>query len=355
MAYKRSLPAETLARIEAEIRLQLPGSDPQLRYSAERIMARLLAMASYEIDGYIDWCHKQILPTTCDVDMLPVHAFFWDIPRNNASIATGSITFNGTDGSVIAAGTSLRRQDGQEYTLNADVTIASGTGTGTVTASTEGAIGNAAAATTLSLVSPVPGVQSAATSSTGFSGGVDIEDPESWRARIVERVQRPPHGGNHDDYVAWAKKITGVTRVWVYPNQLGRGSVYILFVMDEKTGTIIPSPTEVEAVQDYIDLPTVRPVTADVTVAAPTPVEVDFTINISPNSAAVRNAIETELADLIRRESVPGGTLLLSHIREVISAAAGEADHVLVSPSANITRSFAQISVIGDVTFGAIP
>ncbi|MDX2094370.1 MAG: baseplate J/gp47 family protein [Alphaproteobacteria bacterium] len=355
MPYRRSLPAETLARLEAEIRLQLPGADPQLRYSAERVLARVIAMASYEMEGYIEYVSRQILPTTCDPDFLPVHAYLWNVPQRAASFAVGQAAFTGTNGVTVPAGTSLRRQDGQEYTLDADAITAGGAAIGSITAVTAGAAGNAPSATQLTLTSPVAGIQSAATVVTpGASGGVDIEDVEVWRERIVARIQRPPHGGNHADYEAWAKEVAGVTRVWVYPNRLGRGSVYLLFVMDEKEETIIPSPVEVETVNNYINLPSIRPVTADVTVAAPTPVAVDFTINISPNSVVVQNAIAIELADLIRRESTPGGTLLLSHIHEAISVAAGEVDHVLVMPSANISRAFGEISVVGNITFGSI-
>jgi uncharacterized phage protein gp47/JayE len=352
MPYNRSLPAETLARLEAEIRLALPGADPQLRFSMEYVLARVVAMASYEMDGYIEYVMRQILPTTCDVEFLPLHGFFWSIPQLEAQRAVGPVEFSGTDSTVIPAGTAMLIDD-LEFTLDADVTIASGTGEGTVTAELEGAAGNKSEGAELTLVSPIAGIQSAVTILTpGLSGGVDIENPEAWRARIVERVQTPPHGGNEADYHTWAKAVPGVSRVWVYPNQLGRGSVYLLFVMDEKPATIIPTPTEVGFVQDYIDIK--RPVTADVTVAAPTPVEVDFEINLSPNTAAVRAAVTAELADLIRRESTPGGTLLLSHIREAISVATGETDHALVNPSANVTRTFGEISVVGDITFGAL-
>jgi uncharacterized phage protein gp47/JayE len=133
---------------------------------------------------------------------------------------------------------------------------------------------------------------------------------------------------------------------------LGLGSVYLLFVMDEKEGSIIPSPLEVAEVQSHID--NVRPVTADVTVAAPTAVPLNLSIQINPNSIAVQQAIAAELADLIRRESVPGGTLLLSHIREAISVAAGEADHILLSPSANVARAFGEITTLGTITFAGI-
>lgn len=143
-----------------------------------------------------------------------------------------------------------------------------------------------------------------------------------------------------------------MTRPWIYPNQLGRGSVYILFVMDGKEDTIIPTETEIDTVQDYLNIK--RPVTADVTVSAPVPVAVDFTVNISPNTQAVRDAITAELEALIRRESIPGGILLRSHLSEAISTAAGENDHALVSPAANVERLFGEISVIGTITFGGM-
>lgn len=360
MSYNRSTPAQTLARIEAETRIELPGSNPQLRFSPERVNARIVAAASYELDGHIDYKSRQMFVSTCDVEYLPLHARDWRVPRNLASASTGQVQFAGSDDAVITAGTILTRSDGQEYTLAEEVTISGGVGVGTVNATEAGAAGNAAAASSLTLSSPVPYVQSVVTVlAPGLSGGVDIENPESWRARILARKQKVAQGGNDDDYERWCKEVSGVTRVWVHPHQLGLGSVYLLFVMDEKEGTIIPTPAEVATAQAHID--EVRPTTADVVVAAPTPVAVNFVINLSPNNAAVRAAVTAELQDLVRRESTPGGTvtnpggtLLLSRIREAISVAAGEEDHELVSPSANVVRAFGEISVIGSITFGSM-
>ncbi len=354
MPYNRSLPQETLQRLRAEIAIAFGSGEAPLRFSVEDVLARMIAMASYQMEGYIEYVTRQILPTTCDVEWLPLHAQVWKVDRREAAHAIGAVDFTGTNGSTIPAGTSLRHSNGQEYTLDADVTISGGVGTGDVTAVVSGAAGNAVDGATLTITSPVPGVQSTViVGEDGLSGGVDIEDAEtSWRGRIIARWQTPPHGGNAADYEMWAKEIAGVTRAWVYPSQLGVGSVYLLFVMDEKVGTIIPSAPEVELVQNHIDVQ--RPATADAVVAAPTPVALDFEINISPNTLAVRTAIQAELEDLIRRESIPGGTLLLSHIREVISIAIGEHDHALVSPSANVTRDFGDITTIGNITFGAL-
>ena len=70
-----------------------------------------------------------------------------------------------------------------------------------------------------------------------------------------------------------------------------------------------------------------------------------------PSTQAVMDAIEAELADLIRRESEPGGTLLVSHIREAISTSQGETDHELTSPVADVTVNATQITTLGNVTF----
>ena len=48
---------------------------------------------------------------------------------------------------------------------------------------------------------------------------------------------------------------------------------------------------------------------------------------------------------------MPGGTLLISHIREAISIAAGEVDHTLLTPDADQTVTAAQINTLGTLTW----
>ncbi len=88
------------------------------------------------------------------------------------------------------------------------------------------------------------------------------------------------------------------------------------------------------------------------TVVAPIAVPLNFTISgLNPSNQTVKDAIAAELADLLAREAAPGGTILISHIREAISVAAGEYDHVLTSPSANVTHTTGQIAVMGTITW----
>lgn len=111
----------------------------------------------------------------------------------------------------------------------------------------------------------------------------------------------------------------------------------------------VPDAGEVAAVQAYINA--LRPVTAVVTVAAPAAVPLNFTIDLVPDTAANRAAVEAELRDMLLREAAPGATILLSHIREAISLATGETDHILSVPAANVTHTTGQMATFGAITW----
>ena len=159
----------------------------------------------------------------------------------------------------------------------------------------------------------------------------------------------PPHGGAAGDYERWALEVTGVTRAWAVPALYGLGTVGLWFMTDDLTANGIPDAAKVTEVQTYLD--TLRPITAEVTAVAPTPVSLDFTIELTPNTATVQAAVEAALEDLILRESEPGATILLSHIREAISTATGETDHVVTVPAADVTHAAAEIAVFGAITW----
>ena len=339
-------------RVGGDIEARLPGADARVRRAVTHVLARVLAGASHGLHGHLDWLSQQILPDTADAEHLARWASIWGVTRRAAVAATGTVDFAGTNGAVVPAGTLLQTSSGVGYATDAEVTIAAGVATAAVTASTAGAAGNLEAGATLQLVAPIAGIQSQGTvTGDGLIGGADTEDDDSLRARLLTRIQEPPHGGARHDYEAWALAAhADVTRAWVYPNELGLGTVTVRVMADDATADGIPLQAVVDAVQAYIDV--VRPVTADVTVVAPIAVPLNLTISgLTPNTAAVQAAITAELIDLIRREAQPGGTLLLSHIREAISIAAGETDHVLISPVADVTHSSGQIATLGVITW----
>jgi len=347
MAFSRPVLGDLITRAINDILARLPGSDAALRRSNLNVLARVHAGAVHGLYGFIDWVSKQVMYDTAEAEYLERWSTIWGVNRLAAAFATGSVTVTGVNGTVIPAGTELQRADNALYTTDADATIAAGTATVAVTASAAGAAGNAGSGTALALTSPIAGIDSSVTSGA-LSGGADAETDTALRSRFINRIQQPPHGGAEYDYETWALEVAGVTRAWVYPGENGAGSVVVRFVRDNDV-SLIPDAGEVATVQAYID--TVRPVTAQVLAAAPVAVPLDFSIQITPNTQAVKDAAAAELADLISRESEPGGTLYLTHIRAAISAAAGETNYSMTAPNADVVSATGDMTTMGTITW----
>ena len=184
----------------------------------------------------------------------------------------------------------------------------------------------------------------------GLTGGTDDEEDEPYLQRLLDRIQTPPQGGSADDYIKWALENEGVTRAWVYPQELGIGTVSVRFMMDNSYDDGIPLSGDVTTVQAYIDA--LRPVTADVSVLAPVADSLNFTIELNEtDTLTIRAAVEANLREMIARDGEPGGTIYISRINEAISLATGEFDHELTVPAANVTHTTGHIAVMGTITW----
>lgn len=358
MPFVRPSLSDIAARVEQDLvtRLELAGA--MLRRAVVVVLARTLAGAAHLLHGHLAWIADQVMPDTAEAEYLERHASNFGLTRVAATFATGDVDLTGSDGSVIDAGVELRRADGTAYVTTESATIASGVATIAVEALVAGLAGNADVDTVLTFVSPIAGVTATGDVSTGgLIGGADEEDDEALRARLLAQMQSPPHGGSKADYIAWAKSVSGVTRVWVYPEELGAGTVTVRFVRDnDGTGSaIIPSGGEITAVQDAIDAMDARPVTANVTVVAPVAVPLNVEVSITPDTSATRAAVEAELADMIRRvqeeQKTAEATIPLSQVQLAIGIADGVTDYAITAPVADATHSTGQIAILGTVTF----
>lgn len=241
--------------------------------------------------------------------------------------------------------TLLQSSDGRSYKVTAARTTIAGLNSTTIQAVDGGTLGNADAGLELTAVQPVQGIGNAFTVlAPGLSGGVARESLESLRSRVIRSYRIIPHGGSADDYETWALECPGITRAWCRRNYLGPGTVG-LFVMRDDDPQPIPNAEQLAQVQAYIE--PLRPVTAEVHVLAPVMLPVTYRLRLTPDTSAVRAAVEDQLRDLHSREAGLGQTLLLSHIREAISSATGEQDHQLLAPLADVPAANNQLLVFG--------
>lgn len=350
MAFTRPTLTELVDRIQQDFLSRLALVAPILRRAMVYVFSRVVAGAAHMLHGHLEYLAKQILPDLSDREYLLRQAALFDIQLKTAVFASGNVTVTGTDGSVVDLGAILLRSDGTQYETVSTATIAGGVATVAVFAVLAGADPNCAAGVVLTFQSPIAGVNSSATVATGgLAGGSDEETTDSLRARFLERMRSPPNGGSEADYVAWALAVAGVTRAWCYPLELGAGTVVVRFVRDDDAGSIIPDSGEVAAVQTYIAAR--RPVTAAVTVAAPTGVPLNYTIALTPSTTATRAAVEAELQDMLRRDAQPGGTILRSQIDVAVGIAEGVTNFVITAPAADVAHATGQMATHGTITW----
>ncbi len=348
MPLSRPSLTQLIERIATDIETKLPGADARLRRSNLTVIGAVEAAVVHSLYGYLQEIAKEAIPDTAS-DWLERWATVWGVTRLSAVKATGAVTMTGNVGQVVPAGTLIQRSDGAQFSVIADTTLAGGTASVNMQAAIAGQLGNTSASSAMLFVTPVAGINAACVvTAGGIVNGTDTESLDSLRDRLLKRIQRPPQGGSVSDYENWALEVPGVTRVWVRPLYSGAGTVRIFFVRDNDA-TYIPDAGEVTTLQNYIDV--LRPVTAAVTVAAPTDTPVAMTIALTPNTPEIQAAVTAELKDVFLREAQPGGTILISHLREAISIAAGETNHVLSVPSADVTATSAQIRSLGTITW----
>lgn len=349
MPFARATLTELINRVSTDISSRVTGVDSAvLRRSLLGVLGQSEAGAVHMLYGYLDWIAKQSIIDTAEKEYLERWAAIWKVVRKTSGFAGGQVAFSGTAGAPIPGGTIVQRQDGVQYKVLGDGVFAGGPLIVPVLALEAGDAGNFGSGLPIFLMSPIAGVQSTATTVTKLEGGVDVESDERLLARLLARIQQPPHGGAASDYELWAADVAGITRIWVYPLQMGAGTVTVLFVCDEDAD-IIPTPAKVAEVQTYINAR--APVTAEIFVAAPIADPLNLTIKLAPNTTAVQGAVRAELLDLIDRDSAPGGPILISHLRGAVSLAAGEDNNQIVTPTADVTHAIGHMAILGTLTF----
>lgn len=351
MTFSRPTQTALIDRVRGDINGWLAGADARLRRSILDTLARVHARATNDLYGMLADAALQIMPDTADTDHLDRWATIW-LPdgRKGSTAAIGTVALTGVSGAILPIGAVLDRADGVSFVTTTLATIVDGVAAGVaIEASDGGAAGNTAAGIALNFASPSAGIGATATvEAAGLRGGSDEESDELLLGRLLARIRTPPHGGATADYIAWALAQPEVTRAWVYPGWTGVGSVGVGVVMDGRDD-IFPTADDIAPIQAALDLE--RPVTAALTVFAPTPFPVDHAIRLVPDTAATRAAVAAELRDLYDREAQPGGTILISHEREAIAVALGVTDYDLVMPPATFTAPAGAMPTLGDISW----
>ena len=303
MPFSRPTLQRLITRAAGDIEAELQNGGSRISRSVEHTLARALAGLAHGLHGHIEFVSEQIIPDTSEAEFLSRWAEIFGLKRKQATQALFDVLFTGTASSPIPVGTSVQRADGVTFITTAAVAIPVGMPfeiTVQVQAEEEGVGGNTDGGSTVTLVSPVAGIDSEATveGTPGELEGdaVDIESDDALLLRLLSFVQTPPSGGGPGDYVDEALEISGVTRAWELPKQFGPGTVGLIFVLDtfdvdgNFISTNLPAAPKIAEVQAAMDA--FAPVTAVVTAAAPVEETLDPDIQLEPNTAEVQAAVD---------------------------------------------------------------
>jgi uncharacterized phage protein gp47/JayE len=343
-------------RTKQDIMIRLPGTDALLRYNNLGIIGEVQAGAAHLLYGRLEWSFRQLFPDTAEGEFLDRWASIWGVLRIAATKAKGRAVWPAGASTAIPTGALVSRGDGTRYRVENGASVTPDeTITVDLIAENFGAAGNAAPDVQLTLATTIDNVAPLGRIIwPGVAGGYDGEGDDQLLIRLLQRIRLPPRGGARHDYERWAMEVPGVTRAWVYPLELGPGTVVTRFMMDDvrETDDGIPQPGDVALVQAHIDEN--RPITATSTPAvAPIAAPLDILIaQLEPDLPEIRDNIETELRYLIRRETAPGAELYQNRIFAAINAAPGVARFRLLEPAGDSVESEpGHIIVLGEISY----
>lgn len=313
-----------------------------------RVMADAMAGLANLVLRYISWLALQLMPDTAEHEWLQRHATLWlenldgTLGRKGATTSSGTVGFSGTPGVTVAAGTVVVSATGDAYETLDFLTLPDATlqpAEVAVEALNPGASANHPSGTLLSQQVPQSGVDTSVVV-IDLRGGTDVETDEELRARVLERIRKPPMGGDADDYVQWTLSIASVTRAWCAPREMGMGTVTVRFMCDAlraETGGF-PTQEDLNVVAAYLDK--VRPVAVkDFYVMPCVPEYINMSVTPLEDSLNVRHQITAAVTAMINEKAAPAHavdgtlvgptTILSSWIAEAINRVTPDFDLVM--------------------------
>jgi uncharacterized phage protein gp47/JayE len=354
MAFTRPSLTDLIARIESDLQTKLGGTGAPLRRSAVGILARVMAGVIHSLYGFLNWVSNQLFVTSAESEQLDRHGVIWGIDRKPATFSVGVVRFLGDPNEIIPINTIMQNVAEVQFITTAQgETNAEGFADIQIKAMNAGADGNLAAGVVLTLLSPIPFVNTETiVQGAGTTGGAYIESDEDYRQRILFRIQNTPQGGAKADYVIWATQADNVSDAWCFPLQFGAGTVLVTCANYTQNPPVVTDLSQVQAIIEEK-----RPVTAAVTVLSVVESFVKLTVKISPNNQTTRDTVTAQIKDLLRRRGIPAGTISKNNLGEAIGTSGGVNDFEIVDilqdniSVQNIENNVYQISVLDLITF----
>lgn len=288
---------------------------------------------------------------------LDKNAAGYGITRKPGTAASVTLTFTGSAGTTIPAGTLCVTQDGLGFATDEALTLGeTGSGTVTATADAVGTAYNVPAGAIISMQQAVSGV-TALTNEEAAAGGTDPETDAALFARLDAYKKTPPTSGNDRHYHQWALAVNGVGAASVIRCWDGPGTVKVIIA----DMALRPVEEELRAeVAAYIE--TQRPVTAEVTVESAAGVSVEVSVTVTTDGTVFKLDTEKELIERLAEylgeiAFTEGATVVYNRVLALVMGLPGVTDCTdlkVNGGTANVPLDETQIPMLGTVTVNGI-
>ena len=314
---------------------------------------------------------KSLSPVTCEESyLLDYHADGRGLVRRESVNATGYVTVTAKAGLVIPLGYGFSTEADDEgntidFVTTEEVTVDS---LGNAKIPIEAAEGGSASNVGVNAIVLHTGDETgelldeiiSVTNEEAVTGGLDEEDDDTLRERIVEydRSHDISYVGNVADYKRWALSVPGVGAVTVIPAQDDSGLIKII-LMDQNG---VPASKQIQdAVYDYIMRPDsesdrLAPPNAVLEITAPETVVVNISAVVYLREAEigdVQNDLKAALQSYLLNVSSNDSAVRISAINSILGAVSGIYDYDSVQingVSKNVDLESGQMPVLGTVT-----
>lgn len=346
MSYTRPTYSELNARITADLaNVPAPLAVP---------LAAMWARACNSQHGYLDWIADQCSPLTCELERLYDWALLYAVDRLLPVAASGYVMSTGSVGAIMLGDALLRAANGLDYQVMAAVTLSPVATAVQVRCTSTGAATNMDGGQSLSIVSPIVGVDTVSiVGVAGITGGADAEDVDAWRLRVVESWQATTlyggRSGKPRDYRSWAQAAhPSISGALVQQHALGYGTVVVRPICNALANRLPTQPILDAVAVIYADI---APATADWRLVAPLVLSVSVAIDlgVGADTSANRTAITDALTALINTKLFDREVLQLTEIDAAILSITS--DFVRTLPAANVTAGPGEIFVLAPIAY----
>ncbi|MCD8144262.1 MAG: baseplate J/gp47 family protein [Oscillospiraceae bacterium] len=298
------------------------------------------------------WVREQCFPQTAAETYLDYHAALRGLSRREAVRAEGTLRFlvnaAATIDLSISAGTVCMTAGQVAFETTEEAVLTAGDTYIDVPAQAvePGAAGNVEAGTILSMSTAPVGI-SACTNPAAFTGGVDEEDDDTLRARVLDAYANMSNGANIAYYYQTAMGFEGVSAVQVLGRHRGIGTVDVIIA-----GTSgVPEDSLIAEVQACFD--EAREIAVDVQVSAPTTTAVNVTVLLQASDNADYDTVAAGVQEALEAffdGTLLGKSVLLAQLGAVIYAVDGVENYRITAPGADVAASHGVLPVLGTLT-----